>query len=311
MLLNNNLLERWDSLSSHNNGFLRIDAEHPLEWYIGFEDSNQKVLLLISDFEPNIVHSSKSIILSIRKRADDKWALCFRLIRNEQADVFIRLCSDLIESSRNQENNVQGLEFVVHRYGQWTKLMEVQRTGLLSENERKGLIGELLFLQELISKGVPIVEAIVGWMGPEGADQDFIYSSGWYEVKAIGAGGRKVSISSLEQFSAPLPGKLILYFVDKTAPTDENGFTLNSKIEEIKEGLKSSYVASDLFNEKLLKYGYINLPEYSEISYKLRGNNRFLIDEKFPRLTMDNVPAQITNVNYQLSIPAIEPWKIM
>ncbi|PGC94863.1 PD-(D/E)XK motif protein [Bacillus toyonensis] len=308
---NNNLLERWDSLSSYNNGFIRIDAEHPLEWYIGFEDINQKSLLLVSDFEPNIAHSSKSIMLSIRQRADGKWALCFRLIRSEQEDVFIRLCSDLIEASREQGNDVQGLEFVARRYGQWTKLMEIQRTGLLSENEKKGLIGELLFLQELISKGMPIVEAIVGWIGPEGADQDFVYLNGWYEVKTVGMGGKTVSISSLEQFNAPLPGELILYFVDKTAPDDEVGFTLNSKIEQIKAELQSSYAASELFNEKLLKYGYIDLPEYSGSSYKLRGNRRFLIDENFPRLTMDNVPAQIANVNYQLSIQAIDPWKIV
>lgn len=310
MFSNEKLIEKWDDLANHNNSFIRIDAEHPMDWYIGFENFNQKSLLLVSEFEPSTVDSSKSIIVSIRQRADGKWALSFRLIRSEQEEVFIRLCCDLIEASRSQGNDIKGLEYVVHRYCQWTKLMEIQRTGLLSENEIKGLIGEILFLQELIYNGMPLVEAVSGWMGPEGADQDFIYLSKWYEVKVLSIGAKAVSISSLEQLNGPLPGELILYFVDKSAPNDVNGFTLNSRIEQMKKLLQSSHLAFELFNEKLLKYGYIDLPEYGKCFYKIGGNIRYLIDKNFPRLIADNVPAQVLAIKYQLSIEAIRPWKV-
>lgn len=310
-MTNEELLGKWNNLTSYVNGYKRIDAEHPLDWYIGFENTSQKSLLLVSNFEPKGTHSSKSVDVSVRQRGDGKWALSFRLVRGEQEEVFIRLCCDLIEASRHKGNDKDGLQFVIKRYGQWAKLMAAQHTGLLSESEKKGLIGELLFLQEIIFKGLSIEEAVSGWMGPEGADQDFIYSDKWYEVKAIRIGSNAVSISSLEQFNAPLPGELVLYFIDKTTSNDPNCFTLKRKIEDVRHSLQSNQLAYEIFNEKVLKYGYIDLPEYEWEFYKLGGNRKFLINEDFPRLTCENVPGQIMAVKYQLSIQAIEPWKIV
>lgn len=96
MITSKVLLDKWNNISHYNLGFVRIDSEHPLEWYIGYENINQKLLLLISDFEPQTVPSSKSILFSKGYRTDSRWAITFRLIRNEQEDVFIRLCCDLI-----------------------------------------------------------------------------------------------------------------------------------------------------------------------------------------------------------------------
>ena len=310
MITNEDLLVKWNSISHYDLGFLRIDAEHPIEWYIGYENINQKLLLLVSVFEPETVPSSKSILVSIGQRADGKWAIAFRLIRNEQEDVFIRLCCDLIESSRNQPNNIHGLDFVLKRYNQWTKLMEIQKAGLLSEAQRKGLLGEILYLQETIQKNGLLIDDVSGWVGPEGADQDFIYTDGWHEIKVVGLSANSVSISSLEQFNAQLPGELVLYLIDKTAQDDKNGFTLKEVIDSIRELLQSNSAATDLFNEKLLRYGYIDLPEYEKQYYRLGGEKKFFIDDHFPRLVKSNVPAQIVGAVYQISIQAIEPWKV-
>lgn len=310
MFSNEELLRKWNNLTYHSNSYTRIDSEHPLEWNIGYENINQKSLLLVSDFEPVKISSSKSIVVAIGQRTDGKWALSLRLIRSEQEDVFIRLCCDLIESSRNQTNNINGLEFVLQRYNQWAKLMEVQQTGLLSEARQKGLVGELHFLQQLILNGKPILDAINGWIGPEGADQDFVYSNGWYEVKTLGIGAKTVSISSLEQFDAKLPGELILYFIDKTSNQDVQGITLNNKVSQIRECILTSNVAYNLFNDKLLRYGYIDIPEYGNKFYRIGGEKRFFVGDDFPRLVKENVPSQVVAVEYQLSIQAIEQWKI-
>jgi hypothetical protein len=310
MLSDMKLLEKWDGITSYNNGYVRIDSEHPLDWHIGFENINQKSLLLITPFEPERIPSSKSILVAVRQRADSKWTLSFRLVRSEQEDVFIRLCCDLIESSRSQTNTIQGLEFVLDRYYQWSKLMEVQRSGLLSEPERRGLIGELLFLQQQISKGMPLLDVVNSWIGPEGADQDFVYSTGWYEVKVLGIGAKSVSISSLEQLDAVSPGNLIIFFIDKTAPNQVNGFTLHRKVAQVRACLKASSSALNLFNEKLLRYGYIDLPEYEQQWYRLSRSNRYNVDEHFPRLIRINTPSQVVGVSYQLSIQALENWKV-
>ncbi|CAH2714793.1 hypothetical protein BACCIP111895_01969 [Neobacillus rhizosphaerae] len=310
MISNETLLAKWNKLAIHNNSFVRIDAEHPLEWHIGYENINQKSLLLITEFQPETTTSSKSIIVTQGQRADSKWALSFRLIRGEQEDVFIRLCCDMVESSRNQNNDINGLEFVIQRYSQWAKLMEVQPSGFLNDAQQKGLLGEIHYLQQAISNGIPLLEAVNGWIGPDGADQDFIFSDGWHEVKALGIGRKTVNISSLEQLDAQLPGELILYFIDKTAQNSPNAFTLNSKISQVRGSLSASYSALELFNDKLLRCGYIELPEYAKQYYRLSGVKMFRVDENFPRLIKDNVPTGVVASVYQLSIQALEDWKI-
>jgi hypothetical protein len=310
MLSSDNLREKWNAFGHNSSGYVRIDSEHPLEWSIGLEGINQKSLLLISSTEPIVVPSSKSIIVAHAQRADNRWALTFRLVRMEQEEVYTRLCFDLIESSRSKHDNAEGLEFVLNRYSQWSKLLELQKSGLLSEAERKGLIGEITYLEQLISLGVSPLKAVASWIGPEGADQDFVDEFGWYEVKTAGIGAKTVSISSLEQLDAPPPGELTLYFIDKTAPNGANAFTLFNKVNSLRESVRSNAEALDLLNNKLLKYGYIDLPDYEKQWYRQGGSRRYTIDEHFPKLVKGNVPSQIAGASYQISINSIENWKI-
>ncbi|WP_238162355.1 PD-(D/E)XK motif protein [Cohnella sp. AR92] len=310
MLSNELLRDKWNRLSHHNSGYVRIDGTHPLEWHIGYENINQKSLLLVCNNEPDIFPSSKSILSSIGQRGDGKWALAFRLIRNENEEVFIWLCCDLIESSRNQTNSKSGIQYVMKRYKQWSRLMEQQKIGLLSESERKGLLGEMIHLQICMSEGVSVQAAVESWMGPEDADQDFIFPTTWHEVKALGIGSKTVSISSLEQLNVALPGALVLYFVDKTAPNESNSFTLLSKAAEIREALQHDQSALDLFNEKLLRRGFIDLQEYEDYWYRLSGTHRYHVDSTFPKLISGSVPSQIASASYELSINAIEGWRV-
>lgn len=52
-------------------------------------------------------------------------------------------------------------------------------SGFLQPHEIKGLIAEMLVLELLIRDGERDVhETVSGWIGPLGADQDFMYSTG-------------------------------------------------------------------------------------------------------------------------------------
>ncbi|MNK29891.1 hypothetical protein D3C87_482940 [compost metagenome] len=310
MLTNEQILDKWNSIVQYTKSYVRIDGTHPLDWHIGYEDINQKSLLIVSSYEPNILQSSKSILSSVGHRGDGKWTITFRLVRQENEEVFIRLCCDLIESSRSQCDSVLGIEFVEKRYMQWSKLMEQQNSGLLGDSERKGLLGELIHLHNCILNGIPMHEAVESWMGPEEADQDFVFSTTWHEVKATGIGSKTITISSLEQLKAPIPGELVIYFIDKTAPNSSNSFTLLSKADDIREVLKSNSATLDLFNEKLLRNGFIDSLEYKEYWYRIGGNQRYRVDDSFPKLINTNVPPQVASASYNISIPAIENWRI-
>lgn len=304
------LLVKWNSAGTRVGGYTRVDAAHPLEFYIGYDESGLKSLLLVSPAEMGQPASSKSIQARFGQRVDGRWALTLRLSQVEQEEVFVQLCSDLMECSRGQPGDESGIAFVLNRYRRWLKLMERQGSGLLGESARRGLLGEVLFLGRLLHEALPPLDAVGGWMGSEGADRDFVLANGWYEIKTVGVGAKHVRISSLEQLDAPTPGALQIYFVDRAAPNEPESFSLNSVIRDLRVRLKQDPAAVELFEAKLLDAGYLDLQDYELPLYRLHGAQRYRCDERFPRLTKQSVPPQVTAASYELSLSTLSEWRV-
>jgi hypothetical protein len=302
--------KQWNSINYTDGGFLQIDTQHPLEWHIGYQSISQRTLLLVSDVDIGVIDSSKSMVVSRRRRETDKrWTLSFELLRNEQQGVFAILCCDVIEHSRIAANEKDALKLVISRYKQWSKLLESQRSGLMDEQRRKGLLGELLFLENRIAMSDTALSAIQGWVGADGADQDFMYPDGWFEIKSIGVSTTSVTIYSLEQLDCTDEGELVIQRIDKVAPNKTGAFSLNEVVHRICERILGDAEAIDLFCAKLSAYGYIDLQEYSEQKYSITGTARYCVDESFPRLTAKNVQVQIVTAHYELSIPSLDYWR--
>ncbi|MBS4025051.1 MAG: PD-(D/E)XK motif protein [Clostridia bacterium] len=303
------LQRQWNSIDYKDGGFLQIDTKHPLEWHIGYQSISQKTLLLVCATDIGTIESSRSMAVTRRKReTDNRWALSFELLRNEQEGVFAILCSDIIEHSRSASNEKEALTLVISRYKQWSRLLESQRSGLMDESSRKGLLGELLFLQERIEEGDSALTAIQGWVGADGADQDFVYEDGWHEVKSVGASATSVTISSLEQLDCAGEGELVIMRIDKAAPDKAGALSLNDAVSQISGNLTGASDALDLFRSKLSTYGYLDLQEYSEQKYYCSGSQRFGVNDTFPRLVRQNVPTQVESLHYELSLPSLAGW---
>jgi hypothetical protein len=302
------LQSQWDSIKFKDGGFLQIDTEHPLEWHIGYQSISQKTLLLISGIEIGTIESSKSMSVVRRRREDSRWSLTFELLRNEQQGVFAIFCCDMIEYSRLADSEREALKLVISRYKQWSKLLESQKSGLMDEAMRKGLLGELLFLEKQLDKMLSYHIAVQGWAGADSADQDFMYPDGWYEVKSIVASATSVSISSIQQLDCLEEGELVVMRIDKTAPDRSGAISLNDVGQRLKSKLLSDEAALDLFQAKLTSYGYIDLQEYAEQKYYYSGKQSYRVDDTFPKLTAQTIPSQITAAHYELNLPSLESW---
>ena len=303
------LEQQWNSIIYKDGGFLQIDTQHPLEWHIGYQSISRRTLLLVADTEIGPIESSKSIIVSRRKReTDNRWTLSFELVRNEQHGVFAILCYDIIEYSRQAANEKEAFTLVVNRYKQWSKLLESQPSGLMSEQSRKGLLGELLFLETIISNTGMLLKSVQGWSGAESADQDFMYSEDWYEIKSIVTSSLTVSISSLEQLDRSDIGNLVIMRIDKAVPERAGAVSLYEVVQRLKKVLSEDTAALDLFQTKLMSYGYIDLQEYAEQKYVRTDTKLYQVDESFPRLIRKNMPSQIVSARYELDIADIENW---
>ena len=307
MLTCKTLYEKWNNIPMYVNGYQLLDGNHPVDIYIGYEELNQKTLLILNAREFVDLPSSKSIIAHNFQRADGSWAISFRLVQIKNEDVFIRLCWDIIESSRDEKKDAVG--YIVGRYLKWQKLMAHQRPDIMDTSRQKGLIGELHYLK-FLSQKEGNSKAIDSWVGPEGADQDFIFEDHWSEIKATLVSSVCISISSLEQLDTTFAGDLVVVFLDKTAPGDASGFTLTHAVNEARRIFESEARLLEKLEIKLFQYGYKDSKEYEIQKYILSGESTYRVDDTFPKLTKKNVPFQIIGAKYTISLAAIEMFKI-
>lgn len=305
-----NFYDKWRHLKPYKEGYVLIDTLFGTEWYLGYNADSQKSFLIISRYSIGTLPSSKSIAISRGIREDSRWSLTLDLKLPQQCEVFIMLCCDLLNFAGEAIDEQGILHRLCLRYKQWHSLLENNKGQPLSVNTQKGLAGELLFLKEMLSvrEAKPAME---GWVGPDGSDQDFVYNDGWYEVKSIGRSCDSVTISSLEQLDCPGAGELVIFYLDQTAPQKKESFSLPDIIETITELVSNCPDASSIFGQKLLNYGYIDLPEYHDKKYLCSGCERYSVNisKQFPMLRRVTIPVPIVSLQYQLSIPAIAQWR--
>ena len=107
------------------------------------------------------------------------------------------------------DNPVKAL---VERCLDWQKLLQYVNKNVMSYSQQKGLLGELIFLKEAIEiRGAE--QTIMSWVGPEGADQDFIFPDTWNEIKTVSISSDDVVISSFEQLLQEKDGELTVYIL--------------------------------------------------------------------------------------------------
>ena len=291
------------------NAMIRVDSSHPLSFFVGVDHLIKPQLMLVSDFEPRKMVNSRAISVVAGKRQDARWAICFVLTGLSVKDEFMRLCWDLVDVSKSLNTSKDDINYVLMRFAKWQHLMEHGRSGLLSDSIIKGLVGELIFLEQEAFKNYGKNIAIQGWVGPNGADRDFVYPDTWFEIKSIDPSATDIGISSLEQLDIDQDGELVVLFLESTSPTASNSISLTEQVNRVRNELQSDPETAILFENKLLDLGYIDRREYDEYVYVDRGRKFFCVNESFPRLRRKKLPIGIQRAEYSISLPAITGWE--
>lgn len=301
------LRTKWNMINNRSGGSLRLAVSHPLDWYVRYATPELKSVVAVSNRPVINMPPSKSIDTACNQRKDGKYAISFTLTERKQEDVFIAMTGDIIEFSQAATSD-DALKKMVKRYNAWRQLLDHRHSALLSMEAQKGLIGELLYLKERLELGTSPRDAISGWTGPEGADQDFSYDDGWHEIKAVGVAASDVSISSVEQLDSDLAGEFVIYRIDKCAPAQTGAFTLYQLVHVVMELLVSDYEATESFLLKLGSVGYIDMRDYDKQNFRFSSRQTYIVEGKFPRIRREDIATEITNAQYQISLPSIENW---
>lgn len=288
-----------------NSTMQRVDATHPLDIFLGLSDEGYKTLFVISKYEFENVKSSKGIIVNQYKKNNEN-ILTFKLNDKAIEDLFYIFCSDIIESTRHSQK-VNGNSAIINRYLKWKELFAKQKLKILSESEIKGLMGELLFLNKFMIPTYGEDKAMNSWLGPMGADQDYVVDTTWYEVKSINSGAKGIEISSIEQLDIDKDGKLVVVELNKTAPVASNSLNLNALIENILSNL-NSLKAKEKFEEILFNFGYIKDEDYDNYCFEMKRMKTYLVNKNFPRVRKNVIPNEVISLKYELSTAEIEKF---
>ncbi len=300
--------EKWKALKSRSHPVvhMRVDESHPLELYAEFEQPDRPGLVLFCSTKPPEAASLRAVLIEQGRRDDGKWSLRLSLVEPELESVFAGLCRDIVAFTRSGIPEEAAAIALLGRVSRWRALLEREQQGL-SSSALRGLMAELLVLEQDVLPRMSELEAVRSWMGPFGTAQDFVLPGGErIEVKSVRHDASEVQINGLDQLD---PAGDILRFVVMrmldTARGSEGAESAPDIVARLGNRLAGHSLAKSEFENRLLMAGWHEHPSHAETVVKVTAIDEFLVDASFPRLIRSEVPAGIVDVNYTVSLPAI------
>lgn len=313
--------ELWQSIRqestaglSDDNGwkFLRLDPQHPFDIYAAVDVKGLAVLAIGTSAPPPLIDGDTGALGYIRfQRSGGRWLMGLRLAAAGLEGVFGRLCQDLADAAADVSTEAALVALFRERLTLWKRLFRDGGSGLMQKFQIKGLVGELLTLEEFIlARTEDPLQAVMAWVGPGGADQDFLFSDHAVEVKSVHAGASSVSISSAGQLDCIVPLELRTCVIREAAPEEPAALTLPLLVARIEQLLAAVPGAARLFRYKMLEAGYVEQEYYRTIAFSLLEKRLYSVVPAFPRIVPAFLPAGIPDVSYSILFAAIEGFRV-
>ena len=209
------MLDEWVQIPAASDpGNLNVrlaDSAHPLDFRIGRDFKGRYVFQLEAPGSADL-RSGLPRISGIDCVLENYGAEILRLLltlksQNDLAN-FRLMCAGLMYAT-SEPLTIQpasGLIIVIEQLHRWQELLRQRRDRLLKRNQIVGLVGELLFLRDVLAPRTGLVAGLRSWTGPERDEQDFVLGGTIIEVKTqIVTADRRIRISSEDQLD-PVQG---------------------------------------------------------------------------------------------------------
>ena len=239
--------------------------------------------------------------------------LVVRLTDGELREIFHRFCADIVDATRRSQSEDEAIERFLVRTWRWHRLLKGGGDGRLSEEEQKGLIGELQLLETVLLPAAGAADAVRAWMGPLGAPKDF--QLGWVsvETKARTPQTSTVRISSANQLDSNGATRLFLHVtqVSQAVGDSVSGITISEMADRIRDTIASVDIsATALFEERLSATGFDWNDDYSDRLWLIGADSLYEVRKGFPRITPSMIPSGVEDVRYVIELPSCESFRV-
>lgn len=285
----------------------RAEADHPCNFFFARNSQGDFMLTLQLTCPARVKESLPSLrgveviwIVSLSR-------LQLRLCSASDKDMFAVLCRDLLRYTRSSSCDDDCIDRVLSRLARWQRLLGRKQSGLMTEEQIRGLVAELLFLRDdLLPRFGPT--AVDAWKGPQGYPQDFAIDGLAIEVKSHLVGSpAQVHISSPEQLAAE--GFPLYLRVQRLAKASSEGLDLLSLVDDISNALANHPSELASFEMCLREIGYEAAHEYSAYKLLSEGSDAYLVTDGFPKLLPQDIPAGICSVMYSIQLAALDRYR--
>lgn len=299
----------WSSLGGTSDRIVgrRIAQEHPLDYYWARAQGGALGLVLrgvAHAWMPRDLPSLRGVDVSTMSDDDVPEVRMF-LRRPGDQDVFLTLCRDVIAYSCIGGSQEDAARRFFRRLEHWHLLMSRARTDAMDAHEVRGLIGELVILEQLMLS-VGAETAVASWVAPDDHPQDFALEKMILEIKTRTSGSRPhVQISSLEQLQAShLP--LFLVAIELVEAQSDSARCLNEVCADVLGIARAHGLAvEDRLEFALLKRGYVRNEAYNADKYRVAGISSYSVGEEFPRIRRSEIDSRVVRANYVLDLSSL------
>lgn len=294
------------------------DSSHPLDFRIGRDHRGRYVFQLDADCPDSSgleLPKVSAFSCDIEPVQDGRGRLL--LVLGHAADFrnFALMCSSLMLATAElaASQSQTGLVKAVDELHRWQEMLRRRTDRLLSRSERIGLVGELLFLRDVLAERFGWAAAVKCWNGPGGDEQDFVVSGSIFEVKTqVVTADRRIRISSEDQLD-PVQGRILLtnQGIAPLPAADPASRTLNSLVAEIRSAVATAGPGvPELLDIALLDARYEERPEYDEESWVLVDRNYYEVAGDFPRIERSELRPGVEMVKYSIRVSDCVPYTV-
>ena len=315
MVVNSNPWTVLDKPPQGNINKIKIDEDLKWDFYWGKDSSGTCLFILAHSFGDQIPVKKfpglRSIKTDNKELKSEGFFINFRLTDSNLTDIFYIMCQDIFESSIKADTEEDVINAAINCLGRWYYLLRGGKPTELSEEEQKGLIGELLILERYFLKFFPAIDAVQAWTGPEGKPKDFLIHKTGVECKAHrDAKDPHIVLTSEHQLDTSDVESLTLSVLtlDRSESADYDAFTLTEVAKRIYKKIESSDTeARNEFEHLLLMTGFLWKHDYTGYQWTEKDTVFYSVSEKFPRITPDSYIEGVSKVRYRGSLDSIPP----
>jgi len=225
------------------------------------------------------------------------------LKNQEHRNVFTTVCANIVETLldvlKPEHRTIQLLVCLE----KWSRFFQKYGVEGLSKEARRGLFGEIFWLQKLLKTGMNEFDVIGSWQGCRRGYHDFEFGGRVVEVKTtISKEPHKIWINNERQLDDRGFDEMFLYVLI-LHPVLSGGRRLRDLINAIRSRLDSNIAAKELFEQFLQDAGYLDAHEalYND-GYIIKSEKVFQVSEGFPRII--DLPPGTGDISYSLTISA-------